>query len=66
MRFQAMFHEASGQIDVCYVDTINGGNSADNGAEATSGIQQDSANGFEFSCNMPDLVDGTQLFYIPI
>lgn len=66
MRFQAMFHEASGQIDVCYVDTINGGNSADNGAEATSGIQQDSANGFNFNCNTPDLVDGTQLMYIPI
>lgn len=66
MRFQVMLHEATGIIDVCYVDTINGGNSADSGAEATSGIQQDSMNALEFSCNTPDLVDGTQLLYIPL
>lgn len=66
MRFQVMLNESSGIIDVCYVDTINGGNSADNGAEATSGIQQNSGNGFQFNCNTPDLVDGTQLLYIPL
>lgn len=66
MRFQAMFHEATGRIDVCYVDTINAGNTADSGAEATAGIQLDSGTGFQFSCNTPNLVDGTQLMYIPI
>ncbi|MEM7157340.1 MAG: hypothetical protein AAF799_31125 [Myxococcota bacterium] len=66
MRFQVVLHEASGNIDVCYEDTINAGNSADNGAEATSGIQLDSATGFQFNCNTPDLVAGTQLLYIPI
>ncbi|MCA9651533.1 MAG: hypothetical protein KC501_16555, partial [Myxococcales bacterium] len=66
MRFQAVFHESSGFIDVCYVDTLNAGNVGDNGAEATSGIQHSSADGFEYSCNMPNLVDGTQLLYIPL
>jgi len=66
MRLQAMLHELTGQIEVCYVDTINAGNFGDNGAGATSGIQLDSATGFEFSCNPPDLVDGTLLLYIPI
>ena len=65
MRLQAMFHEATGQIEVCYVDTINAGNSADSGAEATAGIQLDSANGLQFSCDTPDLTDGTLLLYIP-
>ena len=66
MRFQAVLHEASGNIDVCYTDSINGANAGNNGAQATSGIQLDSATGFQFSCNTPDLVDGTQLLYIPI
>ncbi|MCA9710770.1 MAG: hypothetical protein KDK70_33320 [Myxococcales bacterium] len=66
MRLQAMFHEATGQIDVCYVDTINAGNTANSGAEATAGIQLDSTTGLQFSCNTPDLTDGTQLMYVPI
>jgi hypothetical protein len=66
MRFQAVLHESTGIIDVCYVDTINAVNAGNNGAEATSGIQRDSATGLQFSCNTPDLVDGTQLLYIPL
>ena len=66
MRFQVVLHESNGFIDVCYVDTINAANAANNGAEATSGIQSDSMNAVQYSCNTPDLVDGLQLLYIPI
>jgi hypothetical protein len=66
MRFQVVLHEATGFIDVCYVDTINAADIGNNGAEATAGIQQSSADGFDYSCNTPDLVDGLQLLYIPL
>ena len=66
IRVQAMLHEASGQIEVCYPDTLSAANVGDNGAQATSGIQQSSAVGFHYSCNTPDLIDGTLLFYIPV
>jgi hypothetical protein len=66
MRFQAVLHEGTGQIDVCYVDTLNANNTGDNGAEATSGIQRDAADGFDFSCNAATLTNGTQLLYLPI
>ncbi len=66
MRFQVVLNEASGIIEVCYPDTINGANTANSGAEATSGIQLDNQNALQFSCNTPDLVDGTQLLYIPL
>lgn len=66
MRFQVVLHEGSGIIDVCYPDTINAGNIGNNGAEATSGIQQDTGNALQYSCNTPDLVNGLQLLYIPI
>ncbi|MCX4247657.1 hypothetical protein [Paraliomyxa miuraensis] len=65
IRVQAMLDELSGQITVCYVDTINAGSARNNGAQATSGIQQNSVNGFQYSCNTPDLINGTQLLYIP-
>jgi len=66
LRFQVVLHEATGIIDVCYVDTINAADPGNSGAEATSGIQLDAAGGLQFSCNTPDLVDGTQLIYIPL
>ncbi len=66
MRFQVVLHEGSGIIDVCYPDTTNAANVGNNGAEATSGIQQDSGSALQYSCNTPDLVDGLQLLYIPI
>jgi hypothetical protein len=66
MRFQAVLHESTGFIDVCYVDTINAANTADNGAEATSGLQQSAMNGLQFSCNTPTLTAGTQLLYVPL
>jgi hypothetical protein len=66
MRFQAVLHEGTGQIDVCYVDTINAANTANGGAEATAGIQLSSVTGLGYSCDMPNLVDGTLLMYVPI
>jgi nitroreductase len=65
IRVQAMLDEATGQIHVCYPDTLSAGNAGDNGAQATSGIQQNSMNGFQYSCNTPDLTNGTLLLYIP-
>jgi hypothetical protein len=66
IRVQAMLDEASGQISVCYPDTLSLANVGNDGAEATSGIQQNNANGFNYSCNTPDLVNGTYLLYIPL
>ena len=66
MRFQVVLHEDTGFIEVCYPDTINAANVGNSGAEATSGIQLDSSTAVQFSCNTPDLVDGTQLLYIPL
>lgn len=66
IRVQAVLHEGTGQIDVCYVDTLSANNVGDNGAEATSGIQRNSGEGFQYSCNTPTMTNGTQLLYIPI
>jgi hypothetical protein len=63
IRVQAMLHEDTGQIEVCYVDTLSAGN--DNGIDASSGIQQSSAVGLQYSCSTPSLVNGLQLLYIP-
>jgi len=65
LRVQAVLHEA-GNIDVCYVDTLNGADSGNSGAEATSGIGVDNANSVQFSCNTADLVDGLLLMYLPM
>jgi hypothetical protein len=66
IRVQAMLDEATGQINVCYVDTTSLANVRNNGAQATSGIQQSSVDGFDYSCNTPDLTAGTLLLYIPL
>jgi hypothetical protein len=65
IRVQAMLDEATGQINVCYPDTLSLANARNNGAQATAGIQQNSMNGFQYSCNTPDLTNGTLLLYIP-
>lgn len=65
IRVQAMMQESTGQLIVCYPDATSVGDFGDQGAEATSGIQQDSVTALQFSCNTPDLVDGLQLLYIP-
>jgi hypothetical protein len=65
MRFQVMLFEATGQIQVCYPDTVNGGNGNDSGALSTVGIQRDSMTGFEFSCNTASVTNGTMLMYVP-
>ena len=62
----ARLMEATGQITICYVDTESAGAVGENGAAATVGIQESSTNGFEYSCNAPDVVSGRQIFYIPI
>jgi hypothetical protein len=64
--YRVVLYEATGQISVCYVDTLSASNPGDNGAEATSGIQTDSGNGIGFSCNTADLVNGLELLYLPI
>ncbi len=65
IRIQAMLQESTGQIIVCYPDATTVGDFGNNGAEATSGIQQDSDTALQFSCNTADIVDGLQLLYIP-
>ena len=65
IRFQVVLHEA-GNIDVCYPDVTSVGDAGDQGAQATSGIQQNSMNGFEFSCDQPNLSDGLLLMYLPV
>lgn len=64
IRVQAMLHEG-GAIDMCYVDTINAGNSNDNGADSTAGIQGDAMTAVQYSCNTPDLVNGLWLMFLP-
>lgn len=66
IRLQAMFDEATGNISVCYPDTLSVANIGNNGAEATAGIQQSSMVGFDYSCNTADLVNGLQLLYVPL
>lgn len=66
MRFQTMFYEATGAINVCYVDTQNGGNGANDGAEATAGLQLDDMTAVQYSCNTPDMTDGTLLQFLPV
>lgn len=66
IRVQAMLDEATGQITVCYPDTLSVANVGNNGNEATSGIQQGAAVGFDYSCNTPTLVNGLQLLYVPL
>ncbi len=65
IRVQAMLSESTGQITVCYPDTLSAANIGNNGAEATAGIQQNSGSALQFSCNTPDLINGRQLLYIP-
>jgi hypothetical protein len=65
LRFQAVLHQ-SGNIDVCFVDMTNGAAPGNFGAEATIGIQQNSTDGFSFSCNAPNATNGTMLLYLPI
>lgn len=66
MRFQVVLHELTGQIDVCYVDTLSASDPGDSGAEATAGIQLDSTDGLQYSCNTASLTNGLQLLYIPM
>jgi hypothetical protein len=65
IRVQAMLDEATGQINVCYPDTLSAANLGNNGAEATSGIQLNNTTGFHYSCNTPSLTNGTLLLYMP-
>ncbi len=64
IRIQAVFHE-SGQIEVCYPDITAAGHAGSVGASATLGIQQNSMNGFDYSCNMA-AQDGLMLLYLPV
>ena len=66
IRFQVMLSEATGQIIVCYPDMDSAMAPGTSGAEATAGVQEDSMNALEFSCNTGDLTTGRQLLYIPL
>jgi hypothetical protein len=57
-------YEATGRIDVCYVDTV-GGTADDNGASATAGIQGTSSIYLPYLCNTPDLFSGDVLTFDP-
>jgi len=65
IRMQAMLMESTQQIVVCYVDMLSASNTGDSGAEATAGVQLDSVTALGFSCDAPELVDGTELLYVP-
>ncbi|MEN0065597.1 MAG: hypothetical protein AAGA48_25880 [Myxococcota bacterium] len=60
---RAVLHEATGDIDLCYVDSI-GGLGIDNGTSATSGIQRDFRGFHEFSCGSPDLTTGNVVRFL--
>jgi hypothetical protein len=66
IHFQVMLAEATGQITICYVDMDSSMAVGTSGADATVGVQEDSTNSLEYSCNTPDLITGRQIFYIPI
>jgi len=55
--------EGKGDIDMCYVSTLAGGSTYDNGIGATSGIQSGTGLGLQFSCNTATLVSGLLLSY---
>jgi hypothetical protein len=65
MRIQAVLHEATGRIDVCYPDTVNGSNAANAGASATTGIQRDAQSALQYGCNAATVPSGTMLVYLP-
>lgn len=65
IRVQVMLTPSTGEIAVCYPDTLSANNVGNNGAEATAGIQRSSADGFQYSCNTPNLTSGTLLRYVP-
>jgi hypothetical protein len=65
IRVQVMLTPSTGEIAVCYPDTLSAANVGDNGAEATSGIQRTTNDGFSYSCNTPEITSGTLLRYVP-
>lgn len=56
---RAVLSESTGDIELCYVDTIGGNASFDNGASATAGIQRDTISWLEYGCFDGNLLDGT-------
>ncbi len=52
---RAVLHEATGDIEICYVSTAAGPGLA-NGFSATAGIQHSTTSFLEFSCNAGNLV----------
>jgi len=62
--FQILLYENGGTIELQYNSVNPGNGSYDFGAGATVGIQGDSSNYLEYSCNSPALADGLTIqFY---
>lgn len=59
---RVMLHEGTNLAQVCYVDTVFGSATYDDGASATVGIE-DGANSLEFSCNAANVPSGLLIEY---
>jgi len=59
---RAVFHEATGDIDVCYVNTA-ATPSIDQGQGATVGLQGNASVQLPYSCDAPAVPSGTLLHY---
>jgi hypothetical protein len=63
--FRMVLNEATGIIDVCYVDTQSDYTYADFGADASAGIQGDSTHYLAYSNHTPVLTNGLHIWYVP-
>ena len=60
---RAMLDAETGAVHFCYVDTEGAGTAFDAGAAATSGIQQGSSVGLQYSYNEDLLASGTHVWF---
>jgi hypothetical protein len=63
--FRMVLNEASGIIDVCYIDTQSDYTYADYGADATAGIEGDMSHYLAYSNHTPVLTNGLHVWYVP-
>ncbi len=62
--FSVILEESTRRIHFCYVDTSVSIAANDLGASATSGIQQDSTVGLQYSYNEAKLTDGLHIWFV--
>jgi len=65
LTFEVILYEATGEIVFQYQDVMVGNAKYDLGQNATVGIQRDTMEGLQFSCNTPSLADGLALRFAP-